>query len=74
MKRLLELWAPPAGHRLASVIATTYECQADFVEEEILPVALDLKTPPARGRDGGARPRRCGQEEDPARARARLPR
>ena len=51
MKRLLELWAPPAGHRLASVIATTYECQADFVEEEILPVALDLKTPPARGRD-----------------------
>jgi phosphatidylserine/phosphatidylglycerophosphate/cardiolipin synthase-like enzyme len=51
MKRLLELWAPPEGHRLASLIATTYECQADFVEEEILPVALDLKTPPARGRD-----------------------
>ena len=51
MKRLLELWAPPAGHRLASVIATTYECQADFFEEEVLPVALDLKTPPARGRD-----------------------
>jgi hypothetical protein len=51
MKRLLELWAPPAGHRLAGVIATTYECQADFVEEEVLPVALDLKTPPARGRD-----------------------
>lgn len=51
MRRLLELWAPPPGHRLLSVVATTYECQADFVEEEILPIALDLKTPPARGRD-----------------------
>ena len=51
MKRLLELWAPPAGYRLASVVATTYECQADFVEEELLRVALDLKTPPGMGRD-----------------------
>jgi len=51
MKRLLELWAPPAGHRLASVVATTYECQTDFVEEELLRVALDLRTPPGRGRD-----------------------
>lgn len=51
MKRLLELWAPPTGYRLASVVATTYECQADFVEEELLRVALDLKTPSGKGRD-----------------------
>lgn len=51
MRRLLDLWAPPEGHRLASVVATTYECQADFVEEELLPTALNLKTPSARGRD-----------------------
>ena len=51
MKRLLDLWAPPERHRLASVVATTYECQADFVEEELLPTALNLKTPSARGRD-----------------------
>lgn len=50
-RRLLELWEPPQGHRLASVVATTYELQADFLEEELLPVALDLRIPPARGRD-----------------------
>jgi len=50
-RRLLELWAPPTGFRLASVLATTYECQADFVEEDLLPVALDLRLPAARGRD-----------------------
>jgi hypothetical protein len=50
-RRLLELWEPPQGYRLASAIATTYELQADFFEEDLLPVALDLRTPPARGRD-----------------------
>lgn len=49
--RLIELWEPPQGLRLASVIATTYELQADFLEEDILPVALDLRTAPARGRE-----------------------
>ena len=49
--KLLELWAPPAGFRLASIIATTYECQADFVEEDLLPMALNLRLPAARGRD-----------------------
>ena len=50
-RRLLELWAPPPGYRLASAIATSYELQADFLEEDLLPVALDLRLPSARGRD-----------------------
>jgi len=50
-RRLLELWEPPQGFRLASAVATTYELQADFLEEDLLPVALDLRIPPARGRD-----------------------
>ena len=50
-RRLIELWEPPQGYRLASVVATTYELQADFLEEELLPAALGLRLPPARGRD-----------------------
>jgi hypothetical protein len=50
-RRLLELWEPPQGYRLASAVATTYELQADFLEEDLLPVALDLRLPPARGRE-----------------------
>ena len=49
--RLIERWEAPQGYRLASVVATTYELQADFLEEELLPVALGLRLPPARGRD-----------------------
>ena len=49
--RLIERWEAPQGYRLASVIATTYELQADFLEEDLLPVALGLRLPPARGRD-----------------------
>lgn len=51
VRRLIELWEAPQGYRLASVIATTYELQADFLEEDLLPVALGLQLPPARGRD-----------------------
>ena len=50
-RRLIELWEAPRGHRLASVIATTYNLRADFLEEDLLPVALGLRLPPARGRD-----------------------
>ncbi len=50
-RRLLELWEPPQGYRLASAMATTYELQADFLEEDLLPVALDLRLPAARGRE-----------------------
>ena len=49
--RLIECWEAPQGFRLASVVATTYELQADFLEEDLLPVALGLRLPPARGRD-----------------------
>ena len=49
--RLIERWEAPQGFRLASVIATTYELQADFLEEDLLPVALGLRLAPARGRD-----------------------
>jgi hypothetical protein len=45
------LWEPPEGYRLASAIATTYELQADFLEEDLLPIALDLRVAPARGRE-----------------------
>ena len=50
-RRLIELWEAPQGYRLASVVDTTYELQADFLEEDLLPVALGLRLPPARGRD-----------------------
>ena len=50
-QRLIECWEAPQGFRLASVVATTYELQADFLEEDLLPVALGLRLPPARGRD-----------------------
>lgn len=50
-RRLVELWEPPQGYRLASVVATTYELQADFLEEDLLPAALGLRLAPARGRD-----------------------
>ena len=49
--RLIECWEAPRGFRLASVVATTYKLQADFLEEDLLPVALGLRLPPARGRD-----------------------
>jgi hypothetical protein len=49
--RLLELWAAPPGYRLASVLATTYHLQVDFLEEDLLPLALGLRHAPARGRE-----------------------
>ena len=51
LRRHLELWEPPHGYRLASVVATTYELDADFFEEDLLPVAFGLQLSPARGRD-----------------------
>lgn len=49
--KFLELWVPPLGYRLASILATTYHLRADFLEEDLLPVALGLRHPSARGRD-----------------------
>ena len=50
-RRLLETWEPPRGYRLASVVATTYELDADFLEEDLLLTALGLQFAPARGRE-----------------------
>ena len=50
-RRLLETWEPPRGYRLASVVATSYELDADFVEEDLLPTAFGLQLVPARGRE-----------------------
>ncbi len=49
-RRLLGMWEPPQGFQLASVLATTYELQADFLEEDLLPTALGLRQSPAAGR------------------------
>lgn len=49
--RFLDLWSPPAGYRLASIMATTYHLHADFLEEDLLPVALGLRQSSARGRE-----------------------
>lgn len=49
--RLLDLWAPPEGYRLANLLATTYQLHADFIEEDLLPVALGLRRNAAHGRD-----------------------
>lgn len=50
-RRLLETWEPPSGYRLASILATTYELDADFLEEDLLPTAFGLQLAPARGRE-----------------------
>lgn len=50
MSRFLDFWAPPPGYRLASVLATTYQLHADFLEEDLLPLALGLRQSPAKGR------------------------
>ena len=50
-RRLLETWEPPRGYRLASVVATSYELDADFLEEDLLPIAFGLQLAPARGRE-----------------------
>ena len=49
--RFLDLWVPPAGYRLVSILATTYHLHADFLEEDLLPVALGLRQSSARGRE-----------------------
>jgi len=50
-RRLIDLWEAPSGVRLVSAIATSYELDADFLEEDLLPAALGLRLPPGRGRE-----------------------
>lgn len=49
--RLLEYYLPPAeGFVLESLIATTYHIDFEFFEEELLPVALGVRSPVSRMR------------------------
>ncbi|MBY0231793.1 MAG: hypothetical protein K2W96_21105, partial [Gemmataceae bacterium] len=47
---LLSLHAPPEGFALESLVATTYEADFGFIEEEWLPVALGVRAPTGRHR------------------------
>jgi hypothetical protein len=47
---LTGLWSPPEDHRLTSVLATTYELDAEFLEEDLLPSALGVSVPSVRRR------------------------
>lgn len=47
---LTGLWSPPEDHRLTSVLATTYELDAEFLEEDLLPSALGVGVPSVRRR------------------------
>lgn len=50
-RRLLDLYLPPSDEMtLESFVATTYKVDWDFVEEELLPVALGVRTPVSRER------------------------
>jgi hypothetical protein len=49
--RLLELYLPPAPNfRLQSLVATTYELDFAFLEEDLLPIALGVRSPLSRFR------------------------
>ncbi len=48
--RLLDLYVPPEGFVLESLVATTFRIDFAFVEEELLPVALGVKAPVSRMR------------------------
>jgi hypothetical protein len=45
---LLDLFVPPDEFVLESLVATTYRINFEFVEEELLPVALGVKAPVSR--------------------------
>jgi hypothetical protein len=49
-QRLLALYVPPEGFALESFLATTYRADLEFIEEELLPVALGVKAPVSRAR------------------------
>jgi hypothetical protein len=47
--RLLELYLPPAPNfRLQSLVATTYQLDFAFLEEDLLPVSLGVRSPLSR--------------------------
>jgi len=46
--RLLSLYVPPNGFHLESLLATTYQMDCAFFEEDLLPVALGVRSPISR--------------------------
>jgi hypothetical protein len=46
--RLLSLYVPPNGFHLVSLLATTYQIDWDFFEQDLLPVALGVRSPISR--------------------------
>lgn len=52
-QRLLDLYLPPAeGFILESFLATTYQVNFEFFEEELLAAALGVRSPISRMRAG----------------------
>ncbi len=50
-RRLLDYYLPPAqGFVLESLVATTYQLDFEFLEQELLPLALGVQSPPGAGR------------------------
>jgi len=50
-RRLLDYYLPPAeGFVLESLLATTYQVDFEFLEEELLPAALGVRSPVSRQR------------------------
>jgi hypothetical protein len=46
--RLLSLYVPPNGFHLESLLATTYQVDWEFFEQDLLPVALGVRSPVSR--------------------------
>jgi hypothetical protein len=49
-QRLLDFYLPPEGFVLESFVATTYEVDFEFLEEELLSAALGVRSPTSRMR------------------------
>lgn len=49
-QKLLDMYVPPEGFQLESLVATTYQVDFEFFEEELLATALGIRTPSSRMR------------------------
>jgi hypothetical protein len=49
-QKLIDLYAPPEGYELESLIATTYAVDYEFFEDDFLALALGVRTPASRVR------------------------
>jgi len=48
VQKLLDMYVPPEGFELESLIATTYQVDFEFFEEELLATTLGVRTPSSR--------------------------